>query len=485
MIQLDIPRDAVSVVCKIKSTRGHTSVNMMPWESKAQYRRWNKDTYKPHSQENHLIDWFHAAERKARSIRQSRHLSLHRVAHIGWVCPSHRNGSHSEHLVGHHHPQTEGGALMPCDLQRSGQLGGPSEDDGAELSDQLTGFLRDPPTYEEALHDLGKAPTEADLGPQSPESCSSSLMPYDVEEDGDQDETQEQQEGILEQMETEEQDTIEAPIKRGMGIKVAPEKYQSASPRYIKAGENSGDEEDGQDEEEDLEAPYLAPKPALFSGLVQSEESVRMPAAGDKAPAENLSDPESIPELIDLREEGEKLSPFPSQKAQRPTTLKLPAPVFPPLEGQKGNDQEVVIGICQEKVPEEQIIYIDDDRDPSLLQLLEKQVDSLLMPPPADCVPKARKTPRSLGQGFQLSKMSDNEEQFPGAVKKRMLQEIRNAKPLKLKTYKVAKMRTGPVDTLCTQELIKLTIAVVSLQRLKIQDDPVMKTQEDQLETKT
>ena len=50
-------------------------------------------------------------------------------------------------------------------------------------------------------------------------------MPYDVEEDRDQDEIQEQQEGIPEQMETEEQDTIEAPIKRGMGINVAPEKY--------------------------------------------------------------------------------------------------------------------------------------------------------------------------------------------------------------------------------------------------------------------
>ena len=119
---------------------------------------------------------------------------------------------------------------MPGGLQRSGQLGGPLEDDRAEVSDQPNGFLRDPPTYEEVLHDLGRAPTEADLGLQSPASLSSSLMPYDVEEDGNQDETQEQQEGILEQMETEEQDTIEAPIKRGMGIKVAPEKYQPTSP---------------------------------------------------------------------------------------------------------------------------------------------------------------------------------------------------------------------------------------------------------------
>ena len=51
--------------------------------------------------------------------------------------------------------------------------------------------------------------------------------------------------------------------------------------------------------------------------------------------------------------------------------------------------------------------------------------------------------------------------------------------------YKVAKMHTGPVDTLRTQELIKLTSVVVPLQRLKIQDDLVMKTQEDQSETKT
>ena len=190
MIRLDIPRDAVLVDYNIKSTRGHTSVNMMLWESKAQYRRWNKDMYKPHSQASHLIDRFLAAERKARSIRQSQGLSLHMVARIGWVRPSHRNDPHREHLVGHHNPQEEGDVLMPGDLQRPGPLGGTSEDDGADLSDQPTGFLRDPPTYEEALHDLGRAPTEVDLGPRSPESCSSSLMPYDMEEDGDQDKTQ-------------------------------------------------------------------------------------------------------------------------------------------------------------------------------------------------------------------------------------------------------------------------------------------------------
>ena len=93
------------------------------------------------------------------------------------------------------------------------------------------------------------------------------------------------------------------------------------------------------------------------------------------------------------------------------------------------------------------------------------------MPPPADNVPKVQKTYRSPGRILQLSKMSEEEEQSPGTVKKRTLQERRNTKALKLKIHKVAKMRTGPVDTLCTQELSKLTSVVVPLQRLKIRDD--------------
>ena len=72
-------------------------------------------------------------------------------------------------------------------------------------------------------------------------------------------------------MEAEEQDTTEAPVKRGMGISVAPEEYQPAPPRYIRAGENSEDEENDQDEEEDLEAPCLAPKLAPSSRPVQNE----------------------------------------------------------------------------------------------------------------------------------------------------------------------------------------------------------------------
>ena len=198
---------------------------------------------------------------------------------------------------------------------------------------------------------------------------------------------------------------------------------------------------------------------------------VPVPIADDQIPEKDLPGAdllEPMPEFIDLREEGEKLSPFPAQKAQCPTMLKLPAPYSSPPKGQKGNDHGAVTGVFQEKVLEEQIIYIDDDRDPSPLQLLERQVDSLLMPPPVESAPKAWKTYRSLGRGLQLSKMSEDEEQSPGAVKKRTLQERRNTKALKLKIHKVAKMCTGPADTLHTQELIKLTSAVVPLQRLNI-----------------
>ena len=66
-------------------------------------------------------------------------------------------------------------------------------------------------------------------------------MPYVIEEDRDPDETQEQQEGTLEWMEADGQDTTEAPVKRRMGISMAPEKYQPDLPRYIRAGENSDD----------------------------------------------------------------------------------------------------------------------------------------------------------------------------------------------------------------------------------------------------
>ena len=117
---------------------------------------------------------------------------------------------------------------------------------------------------------------------------------------------------------------------------MAPEEYQPAPPRYIRAGENSKDEENDQDEEEDLEALCLAPKLAPSSRPAQNEGLAQIPMKGGQSPVKDLSESElseSIPELIDLREEGEKPSPFPSQKAQCPTMLKLPVLYSSPPKG--------------------------------------------------------------------------------------------------------------------------------------------------------
>ena len=203
------------------------------------------------------MDRFHAAERRARSIQQSRHLSLHRVAFVGWIHPSHRSGPHQEHPAGHHTYHDEEDTLVHHDLQRSGWLEDMPEDDRTGPLDRPARSPNNPPMYEEALHSLGRAPTMADLGPHRPDSCSSSLVPYD--ENSNPEEDQNQQELTPDQMETEDPATAEAPVKEGMGIAAAPGSYQPATPRYVRADEDS---EDGQDtdEEGDIEAPYLAPR---------------------------------------------------------------------------------------------------------------------------------------------------------------------------------------------------------------------------------
>ena len=289
--------------------------------------------------------------------------------------------------------------------------------------------------YEEALHSLGRAPTMADLGPHRPDSCSSSLVPCD--EDSNPEEDQNQQELTPDQMETEDPDTAEAPVKKGMGIAAAPGNYQPATPRYVRADEDS---EDGQDtdEEGDIEAPYLAPKQTPAPKPSQDEPIVQAPSKEKNPPAEDSQDSsgdESIPELINLREGEEIPPPTLLKKAYRPTTLelhkkivvtpeKLPAFSFPPLKDYiKALPAAAYPQVCPEEVPEEQIIYIDDDVDPSPLCLLKRQVDHLLMPPPSDTTPMAQKAPKSPSRGHQLPGMPERRRHSPSATGKKTLQE--------------------------------------------------------------
>ena len=289
---------------------------------------------------------------------------------------------------------------MHRDLQRSGWLEDMPEDDRAGPLDRPARSPKNPPTYEEALLSLGRAPTMADLGPHRPDSCSSSLVPYDKNSNPKED--QNQLELTPDQMGTEDPTTAEAPLKEGMGIAAAPGNYQPATPRYVRANEES---EDGQDtdEEGDNKAPYLAPKQTPVPKPSQEEPMAQAPSKEKNAPAEDLQDSsgeESIPELIDLVEGEEVPPPSLLKRANCPTTLglhekvtvtleKLPVFSFPPLKDHIKALPAAAPEIHPEEVPEEQIIYIDDDTDPSPLCLLKRQVDHLLMPPPSDTTPMA------------------------------------------------------------------------------------------------
>ena len=356
------------------------------------------------------------------------------------------------------------------------------EDDRTGPLDRPAGSLNNPPTYKEVILSLGRAPTVADLGPHEPDSHSSALVPYD--KDSNPEEDQNLLELTSDQMDTEDLATAEAPVKEGMGI-AAPENYQPATPRYTRADEDS---EDGQDtdEEGDIKAPYLAPKQTLAPKPLQDGPIVQAPLKEKNFPAEDLqgsSGKESIPELIDLREGEEILPPSQPKRANCPTTLgKLPAFSFPPLQDHIKTLPTAAPETYPEEVPEEQIIYIDDDADPAPLQLLQRQVDNLLMPPPSDTTPMAQKALKSPGRDHQLPRMPEQRRCSPGTTRKRTLQERRNVKSLKLKVGTVAKMRTGPVDNHCVQELAKLTSMVVPLQRLKIQDDTLLEVQKNKPE---
>ena len=310
------------------------------------------------------------------------------------------------------------------------------EDDRTGSSDRSAGSLRDPPTYEEALISLCRAPTVADLGPHEPDSCSSSLVLY--EEDSNPEEDQ----NLL--METENLAPAEAPVKEGMGIAAAPENYQPATPRYIRADDDS---EDGQDtdEEGDVEATYLAPKqlpapkPSQDGPIVPALLKEKNPPAEDP---QGSSGEESMPELIDLGKGEETPTPSQPKRAARPTTLKLhktmattseklPASSFTPPQDHIKTLPAAAPEIFPEEVPEEQIIFIDDVH-PTPLQLLESQVDSLLMPPPSDTTPMAQRALQSPGRD-QLSRMPERRKCSPSGTRKKTLQERRNAKFLKLK----------------------------------------------------
>ena len=211
-------------------------------------------------------------------------------------------------------------------------------------------------------------------------------------------------------METEEPAMVEAAAKEGMGIAVGPEEYLPTSPRYVRDGEDDADDQD-MDEDEDVEVPFLAPKDDPTSRTPQDVQVALLFLKGNTTTAKDpqvSSSDESIPELIDLGKEEDAPPSLPPIRVKHPTTLGLDkkmattagrSPISPPhfSKGKAGKRNTPVaapeVNIEAEEMPEEQIIYINGDADPSPFSLLEKQVNCLLMPSPADATPIARGPP--------------------------------------------------------------------------------------------
>ena len=267
--------------------------------------------------------------------------------------------------------------------------------------------LMDPQTDEEVLHhSKGRAPTVADFGPHSPDSISSSLMPYGMGEDSSPEEDQGQQDQETEQMEAvEEEDPPmeEATSKLRMGSHVGPANYQPASPKYVRAEEEEEEEEDG-----DIEAPYLAPR-----------DRARAKDCPEDGPLTSSS--ESIPALIDVNEEippcqmltlprpGNAVCPATLGLDKKATVVlaeNLPPPLLSSDKGKPGKrstpeaTQEGPVAKEEvPEVPEESIIYIDDDLEPSPLAKMEVQVDKLKIPSPVDNTIIALGTLIAISQG--------------------------------------------------------------------------------------
>ena len=244
VLRLDIPWDAVSFDCNIKSARGHTSIHMTPWESCSHYKRLNEESYPPFDKTCQLIENFRAAERRTRAILHSRRISLNRTARVGWMRPDRCSDTPFRgSAITVYQPYYETRNEAAYRNHRRTAVPPPEGMSGEnEMGQENLATRPLDPQMEEDVLPLGEgwAPTVSELGPHSPDSISSSLIPYGMGEDSCSKESQGQQDQTLEQMEAEEEENLpveEATSKLRMGLHVGPARYQPASPKYIRAEE--------------------------------------------------------------------------------------------------------------------------------------------------------------------------------------------------------------------------------------------------------
>ena len=131
--------------------------------------------------------------------------------------------------------------------------------------------------------------------------------------------------------------------------------------------------------------------------------------------------------------------------------------------------------VAKEDIPEESIIHIDDDSEPSPLAKMEAQVGRLPMPPPVDNTLIAAGTLLALSQGppeyigADPSQHHSPKKKRNGVVGKKLLDRRKAKRSLKLKIQTVAKMHTGPRDVVHSQELVRLAGAVAPLPQLVVE----------------
>ena len=85
-------------------------------------------------------------------------MSLQHVAPTGWMHSARRSNPYYEHPAEYHTYYSEEDTLVYHDLQRSGLQEDMPEEDREGQIDRSARPPIDPPTYEEALHSLGRAP---------------------------------------------------------------------------------------------------------------------------------------------------------------------------------------------------------------------------------------------------------------------------------------------------------------------------------------
>ena len=198
------------------------------------------------------------------------------------------------------------------------------------------------PHIKEALHSLGRTPTVADLGPHSPGSCSPSLVLMRLGRTATPRMTRTHRKGPLSKWSLKNLPRLKPLQKRVWDFVVGPGEYLLASPRYVRDGEDDTDDQDMY-EDEDVEAPFLAPKDDPTSRTPQDVQAALMSLKDNTATAKDIqvsSNDESVPELIDLGK-GEDVPPsLPPKRVKHPTILGLDkkmattaerSPIPPPL----------------------------------------------------------------------------------------------------------------------------------------------------------